>query len=49
MSIARQWISKKAFSTIEAVFSAWSVLRVYKGTKNWVEFWRWQSKVIEKK
>jgi hypothetical protein len=41
------------------VFSAWSVPRGYKGTKKamvvivvvkkWVEFWRWQSKVIEMK
>jgi hypothetical protein len=40
------------------MFSAWSVPRGYKGTMKvvlgvvveiWVEFWRWQSKVIEKK
>jgi hypothetical protein len=36
-SIARQRISKQAFSTIERMFSAWSVRRGYKGTNK--VFW----------
>jgi hypothetical protein len=55
--IVRQRISKQAFSTIETEFSARPVPRGCKATKkivlvvieNWVEFWRWQSKVIETK
>jgi hypothetical protein len=48
---------KRNLNNREAVFSAWSVPRDYKGTKkvdwgivveNWIEFWRWQSKLIEK-
>jgi hypothetical protein len=57
MSIARQRISKQAFSTTERLFSVWSMPRGYKGTKtvielvvveNWVKFCRWQSKAREK-
>jgi hypothetical protein len=57
-SIARQPISKQAFSTTERLFFLHDPCRdVIKGqrrsfelvVKNWVEFWRWQSKVIEKK
>jgi hypothetical protein len=58
-SVARQRISKKAFSTIERLYFLRSPWRgVIKGQRrsfesvvfeNWVEFWRWQSKVIEKK
>jgi hypothetical protein len=32
-SIARQRISKQALSTIDIVFSAWSLPRCYKGTE----------------
>jgi hypothetical protein len=57
-SIARQRISKQAFSTIERLcFLRGPCRGVIKGQRrsfervvmNWVEFWRWQSKVIEKK
>jgi hypothetical protein len=56
-SIDRKWISKHASLAIEAVFSVWSVQSYYKEVfssielvvKNWVELWRWQSKVIENK
>jgi hypothetical protein len=57
MSIARQRISKQA-STIEKLnFLRGPCLVVIKAqrksfervVRNWVEFWRWQSKMIEKK
>jgi hypothetical protein len=58
-SIARHRISKHASLTIEAMFSVWSVQIGCKEAlssrvsnevvENWVEFWRWQFKVIEKK
>jgi hypothetical protein len=48
---------KKLLNNREVVFSAWSVPRGYRGTEklfgevveHWVEFWRRQLKVIEKK
>jgi hypothetical protein len=55
-SIVRQSISKQAFSTIERLcFPRGPCRRVSNGQRrsfelvveNWVEFWRWQSKVIE--
>jgi hypothetical protein len=55
--IARQWISKQAFSTTQRMFFLHGRCRdVIKGQRrsfelvveNWVEFWRRQSKVIEK-
>jgi hypothetical protein len=58
-SIARQRISKQAFSTIERLcFLRGPCRGDIEGqrrsfelvvVKNWVEFWGWQSKVIEKK
>jgi hypothetical protein len=56
-SIAKQRISKQAFSTIEGLcFLRGPCQGVVKGQKrsfelvveNLVEFWRWQSKVVEK-
>jgi hypothetical protein len=56
-STARQKISKQVFSTIEGLcFLRVPCGGVIKGqrnlfdsvVRNWVEFWRWQSKVIEK-
>jgi hypothetical protein len=57
-SIARQRISKRAFSTIETLcFLNSPCRRVIMGKRLFefvvvgylVEFWRWQSKMIEKK
>jgi hypothetical protein len=58
-SIARQRISKQAFSTIERLrFIRGPCRGVVKGQRRsiewivvekWVKFWRWQSKVTEKK
>jgi hypothetical protein len=57
-SIARQQISKQAFSTVERLGvlrgpcrrfikgQRWSFVLV---VENWIEFWRWQSKEIERK
>jgi hypothetical protein len=60
--IARQRISKQAFSTIERLCFLHGPCKVVirksseagsssteGNVENWVEFWRWQSNVIEKK
>jgi hypothetical protein len=57
-SIDRQRISKQAFLTIERLYFLRGLCRrLIKGQRrslevvveNWVEYWRWQSKVIEQK
>jgi hypothetical protein len=57
-SIARHWISKQAFWTIETLCfvcgPCWGDIKGQRKSfesvvENWVELWRWQLKMIEKK